>query len=170
MAIVLVVNDDRTMLDVYEAVLRDLGHEPITKMTASSGPDTVRDVGADALLVDLERPDEEEYGLRIIEELRERSRAGGAAGDLVHGRARPAERVRALVPSNGFRITGTPNRSRCGGSSAALGAPPETRNDGPRRARASIRNLAIAAGIGAAVMADSHVARMEGTSTGHPVQ
>jgi CheY-like chemotaxis protein len=70
MAIVLVVNDDRTMLDVYEAVLRDLGHEPITKMTASSGPETVRDVGADALLVDLERPDEEEYGLRIIEELR----------------------------------------------------------------------------------------------------
>jgi CheY-like chemotaxis protein len=28
------------------------------------------DLGADALLVDLERPDEEEYGLRIIEELR----------------------------------------------------------------------------------------------------
>jgi CheY-like chemotaxis protein len=70
MAIVLVVNDDRTMLDLYEAVLTDLGHEPVTKMTVSSGPETVRDVGADALVVDLERPDEEAYGLRIIEELR----------------------------------------------------------------------------------------------------
>ena len=47
-----------------------MGHEPITKMTLASGPETVREVGADALLVDLQRPDEDAYGVRIIEELR----------------------------------------------------------------------------------------------------
>ena len=47
-----------------------MGHEPITKMTLASGPETVREVGADALLVDLQQPDEDAYGVRIIEELR----------------------------------------------------------------------------------------------------
>ena len=70
MAVVLVVNDDNAMLDMYESMLIALGHEPITKETVASGPETVRDVGADALVVDLQRPNEDEYGLRIIEELR----------------------------------------------------------------------------------------------------
>jgi CheY-like chemotaxis protein len=70
MARILVINDDDTILDLYEAVIRDLGHEAVTKATASSGPEIVHDVEADALIVDLQRPDEEEYGLRIIEELR----------------------------------------------------------------------------------------------------
>jgi CheY-like chemotaxis protein len=70
MARILVINDDDTILDTYEAVIRGLGHEAVTKATASSGPEVVRDVDADALIVDLQRPDEEEYGLRIIEELR----------------------------------------------------------------------------------------------------
>ena len=70
MARILVINDDDTILDTYEAVIRGLGHEPVTKATASSGPEIVHDVEADALIVDLQRPDEEEYGLRIIEELR----------------------------------------------------------------------------------------------------
>jgi CheY-like chemotaxis protein len=70
MAVVLVVNDDNAMLDMYESMLTALGHEPITKETVASGPETVRDVGADALVVDLQRPNEDEYGLRIIEELR----------------------------------------------------------------------------------------------------
>ena len=70
MAVVLVVNDDNAMLDMYESMLMALGHEPITKETVASGPETVRDVGADALVVDLQRPNEDEYGLRIIEELR----------------------------------------------------------------------------------------------------
>ena len=70
MAVVLVVNDDNAMLDMYESMLIALGHEPITKETVASGPETVRDVGADALVVDLQRPSEDEYGLRIIEELR----------------------------------------------------------------------------------------------------
>jgi CheY-like chemotaxis protein len=70
MAVVLVLNDERTMLDVYKAVLSELGHEAITKTSVSSGPETVRDVGAQALLVDLMRPSEDAFGLRIIEEVR----------------------------------------------------------------------------------------------------
>ena len=70
MAVVLVVNDDADMLDTYESLLLSMGHEAITKMTVASGPQTVREVGADALLVDLQQPDEDAYGVRIIEELR----------------------------------------------------------------------------------------------------
>ena len=70
MAVVLVVNDDNDTLDMYESVLIALGHDPVTKETVASGPETVRDVGADALVVDLQRPNEDEYGLRIIEDLR----------------------------------------------------------------------------------------------------
>ena len=70
MAVVLVINDDDDLLDTYESMLQSLGHEPITKEAVASGPETVRDVGADALVVDLQRPDEDDYGLRIIEELR----------------------------------------------------------------------------------------------------
>jgi CheY-like chemotaxis protein len=70
MAIVLVVNDDGDLLDTYEAVLAAMGHEPVTKLTIDSGPETVREVGADALVVDLQAADEGHFGLRIIEELR----------------------------------------------------------------------------------------------------
>jgi two-component system sensor histidine kinase ChiS len=71
MAVVLVVDDDRDMLQMYEAALEAMGHEPITKMTVEAGPETVRQVGADALLVDLQAPDEDEFGLRVIHEVRE---------------------------------------------------------------------------------------------------
>ena len=70
MAVVLVINDDDDTLDMYESILVALGHVPVTKDTVASGPGTVRDVGADALVVDLQRPGEHEYGMRIIEELR----------------------------------------------------------------------------------------------------
>ena len=70
MAVILVVNDDSEMLDTYEAFLREMGHQPVTKVTVASGPETVRDVKADALLIDLQRADEDEYGVRIIEQLR----------------------------------------------------------------------------------------------------
>jgi CheY-like chemotaxis protein len=70
MAVILVINDDADMLEAYEAFIRDMGHVPVTKIAVESGPETVRDVDADALLVDLRRPDENEFGLRIIEELR----------------------------------------------------------------------------------------------------
>lgn len=70
MAIVLVVNDDGDLLDTYEAMIAAMGHEPVTKLTIDSGPETVREVGADALVVDLQAADEGHFGLRIIEDLR----------------------------------------------------------------------------------------------------
>ena len=70
MARVLVLNDDQAMLDTYQPVLRELGHDPVAKPIAASGPETVREVGADVLVVDLQRPDEADYGLRIIDEIR----------------------------------------------------------------------------------------------------
>jgi two-component system sensor histidine kinase ChiS len=71
MAVVLVVNDDRDMLEMYESALQAMGHEPIIKMTMEAGPETVRQVGAEALLVDLQAPDEDEFGLRVIHEVRQ---------------------------------------------------------------------------------------------------
>jgi DNA-binding response OmpR family regulator len=70
MAVVLVVNDDGDLVDTYEEMLAAMGHKPVTKLTIASGPETVRDVGADALVVDLQSPDDDYYGVRIIEELR----------------------------------------------------------------------------------------------------
>jgi CheY-like chemotaxis protein len=70
MAVVLVVNDDGDLLDIYEAVLTAMGHDPVTKLAIDSGPETVREVGAEALVVDLQAADERHFGLRIIEEVR----------------------------------------------------------------------------------------------------
>jgi CheY-like chemotaxis protein len=70
MAVILVIDDDADMLDLYGAFIREMGHEPVTKVAVESAPETIRDIDPDALLVDLRRPDEDEYGLRVIEELR----------------------------------------------------------------------------------------------------
>ena len=70
MAVILVINDDGPTLDMYESVLIALGHEPVTKVTVASGPETIRDVGAEALVVDLQSANDDDYGLRIIEDLR----------------------------------------------------------------------------------------------------
>ena len=70
MAVVLVINDDRDLLETYQEVIRQLGHEPVTKIAAESGPETVRAARAEALVVDLERPDETDFGLRVVEQLR----------------------------------------------------------------------------------------------------
>ena len=70
MAVILVVNDDADMLDTYEAFLGEMGHRAVTKVTVASGPETVREVKPDALVVDLQLADEKQSGLRIIEEVR----------------------------------------------------------------------------------------------------
>jgi CheY-like chemotaxis protein len=70
MAVVMVVNDDRDMLEMYEALIRQIGHEVVTETVVESGPEAVRAVRADALVVDLRRPDDQEYGLRLIEDVR----------------------------------------------------------------------------------------------------
>src|SRR5215204_5226758 len=71
MAVVLVVNDDRDMLDMYADALEAMGHEAVTKEAIDAGPETVRQVGAQALVVDLQAPHEREFGLRVIREVRE---------------------------------------------------------------------------------------------------
>jgi DNA-binding response OmpR family regulator len=70
MAIVLVVNDDNDLLDIYQELVVSMGHEPVTRPTITSGPAVIREIGADALIVDLQSPAEGEMGLRIIEEVR----------------------------------------------------------------------------------------------------
>ena len=70
MAVVLVINDDKDLLETYQEVIRQMGHEPVTRLAAESGPQTIRQANAQALVVDLERPDESDYGLRIVEEIR----------------------------------------------------------------------------------------------------
>jgi len=95
MAVVLVVNDHAEMLDTYESLLASMGHEAVTKMAIDSGPETVRQVGADALLVDLQRPDEDAYGVRIIEELRSHPETTNVPIILCTG---DAEAARPLIP------------------------------------------------------------------------
>ena len=70
MAVVLVINDDRDLLEAYQDMIRRLGHEPVTKLAARSGAETVRQARAQALVVDFERPDESDFGLRVVEEVR----------------------------------------------------------------------------------------------------
>jgi CheY-like chemotaxis protein len=70
MAVVMVVNDDRDMLDMYEALIRQIGHEVVTETIVESAPEAVRAVKADALVVDQRRPDDREYGNRLIEDVR----------------------------------------------------------------------------------------------------
>jgi CheY-like chemotaxis protein len=95
MAVVLVVNDDADMLDTYESLLTSMGHRPVTRMIVSSGPETVRQVGADAVLVDLQRPDEKEFGVRLIREVRADPQTRDIPIILCTG---AAEAVRPLAP------------------------------------------------------------------------
>jgi CheY-like chemotaxis protein len=99
MARVLVINDDESILDVYEQLLRDLGHEAVPRLKADSGPEVVREVEADALIIDLQRPEEAEYGLRIIEELRGDAHRGDIPIVLATGVSElpKAERLQTLA-------------------------------------------------------------------------
>jgi CheY-like chemotaxis protein len=70
MAVVLVINDDRDLLETYQDLIRQMGHVPVTEVAVHSGPETVRAAAAEALVVDLERPEESEFGLRVVEQVR----------------------------------------------------------------------------------------------------
>jgi CheY-like chemotaxis protein len=70
MAIVLVVNEDRDVLDMYGAVLEEMGHRPVLKARIQPKPETVIASGAEALLLDLEAETDPVAGLRVIEALR----------------------------------------------------------------------------------------------------
>ncbi len=70
MAIVLVVNDDRDMLDVYAAVLEQMGHRPLLRINMDPKPETVISAGAEAVIIDLQAEADRLAGLRAIEALR----------------------------------------------------------------------------------------------------
>ena len=100
MAVVLVINDDRDMLEMYHEILQAMGHEPVTKESIDAGPESVRKVGADALLVDLQAPHEGEFGLRVIQGVREDPEIGNLPIILAPGATEELhslhERLRAL--------------------------------------------------------------------------
>jgi CheY-like chemotaxis protein len=70
MAVVLVVNDDPDMLDLYAAVLEDMGHHAVVRVEADPEPDTVLEAGADAVVIDLQAEADPVAGMRAIEVLR----------------------------------------------------------------------------------------------------
>jgi CheY-like chemotaxis protein len=92
---VLVVNDDHDMLDLYEALIQEIGHEVVTETIVESGPAAVSAVRADALVVDLQRPDQDDYGLRLIEEVRADPEVGGTPIILCTG---AVEQIVPLLP------------------------------------------------------------------------
>lgn len=52
-AIVLVVDDNHEMLDVYGAVLEELGHRPLLRVDMDPRPEAVIAAGAQAVVIDL---------------------------------------------------------------------------------------------------------------------
>jgi CheY-like chemotaxis protein len=70
MAVVLVVNDDRDMLDVYQALLAEMGHEVVPRLGLEPDPEDVIKTQADALIIDLQRDADPLAGMTVIEELR----------------------------------------------------------------------------------------------------
>jgi CheY-like chemotaxis protein len=71
MAVVLVVNDDRDMLEVYQAMLGEMGHQVVPRLDLDPDPGTVIETGAEALVIDLQREADPMAGLNVIEELRQ---------------------------------------------------------------------------------------------------
>jgi CheY-like chemotaxis protein len=69
-AVVLVVNDDRDMLAMYEAILAEMGHRAIPRQDFEPAPETVIKLGVDGLVIDLQGQQDSEAGLRVIESLR----------------------------------------------------------------------------------------------------
>lgn len=70
MAVVLVVNDDRGMLEVYQAMLGEMGHQAVPRLDLDPDPGKVIETGAEALVIDLQAEADPMAGLSVIEELR----------------------------------------------------------------------------------------------------
>jgi len=58
------------VLDMYGAVLEEMGHRPVLKARIQPKPETVIANGAEALLLDLEAETDPVAGLHVIEALR----------------------------------------------------------------------------------------------------
>ncbi len=59
------------MLDMYAAVLEEMGHRPVLRIRVDPKPEMVIATGAEAVVLDLEAETDRLAGLRVIEELRE---------------------------------------------------------------------------------------------------
>jgi DNA-binding NtrC family response regulator len=70
MSVVLVVNDDRDMLDMYGAVLEEMGHRPLLRIDLNPEPETVIAARAEAVIIDLQAEQDRRAGLHAIEALR----------------------------------------------------------------------------------------------------
>jgi CheY-like chemotaxis protein len=70
MAIVLVVNDDRDMLEVYQELLSEMGHRAVPRLDLDPDPEEVLRARADALVIDLQTDAHPAAGLEVIEALR----------------------------------------------------------------------------------------------------
>jgi CheY-like chemotaxis protein len=70
MAVVLVVNDDQDMLDIYQGLLAEMGHKVVPRLRLEPDPEDVLETHADALVIDLQREADPMAGLTVIEELR----------------------------------------------------------------------------------------------------
>lgn len=70
MAVVLVVNDDQDLLDVYGSVIEEMGHEPVLRVDLEPDPSVVLATRAEAVVIDLQGRADQLAGLRAIEALR----------------------------------------------------------------------------------------------------
>ena len=70
MAVVLVVNDDRDMLELYEALLAEMGHRAVPRLELDPEPEEVLKARAEALVIDLQADAHPVAGLEVIEALR----------------------------------------------------------------------------------------------------
>lgn len=108
MAVVLVINDDRDMLSVYESILASLGHEPVTRLMLDSGTRTIREVAAEALILDLQQPEEALYGLRVIEEVRRDPELGNLPIILCSGAPEALRTLRPDLDALGIPVVAKP--------------------------------------------------------------
>lgn len=94
-AVVLVVNDDRDMLDLYAAVLEEMGHRAVLRIDAEPEPETVLAEGAQAVVIDLQAEADRLAGLHAIERLR--SHPETQAVPIVLATAASPEEIRPIA-------------------------------------------------------------------------
>lgn len=71
---VVVVNDDPGILDLYRDVLHELDYEPVALATTGIETEQIRAHDPDAVILDLEVGDEQEYGIAMAFQLRNDAR------------------------------------------------------------------------------------------------
>ena len=65
-----VVNDDRAVLDLYRDILRELAYEPVAMVTTAIETERIRAHEPDAVILDLEVGSEATYGVAMAVQLR----------------------------------------------------------------------------------------------------